>query len=70
MEKYTLNAYIAMEKYTLNAYIAMEKYTLNAYIIFFKNTPFYAFLGLFSTKLPLLTRFACINACMNTDKQN
>ena len=48
----------------------MEKYTLNAYIIFFKNTPFYAFLGMFSTKLPLLTRFACINACTNADKQN
>ena len=46
--KTPLNAYIDLEKYTLSAYIAMEKYTLNAYIIFFKNTPFYAFLGTFS----------------------
>ena len=46
--KTPLNAYIDIEKYTLNAYIAIEKYTLNAYIIFVKNTPFYAFLGIFS----------------------
>ena len=61
--KTPLNAYIAMEKYTLNAYIAMDKYTLNAYIIFFKNTPFYAFLGIFSTKLPLLNAF-CLHKCV------
>ena len=34
-----------------------------------KNTPFYAFLGMFSTKPPLLKRFACINACTNADKK-
>ena len=51
-------------KTPLNAYIAMGKYTLNAYIIFFKNTPFYAFLGIFSTKLPLLTRF-CLPKCVH-----
>ena len=51
-------------KTPLNAYIAMEKYTLNAYIIFFKNIPFYAFLGICSTKVPLLTRF-CLHKCVH-----